>query len=311
MSLFHIFLACLIVFLNAANAIVIKMALIEMPPVVFNAARFLLLLPLLFFFKRPLPYYKLILTGFLIYAISMACVGYALESGMGASMATILIQMSTFFTVFACYYIMNDIPKYNELLGLLIAYAGIALLSYNLSSMTALPLLTIVLVLIAAISQGVGFAFVRKYQVSSYFSFTIWISCLMFFPMAGLSFATEGVMGTLTYLHQASFKTWGILIFSSLIVTVFSIGLWVKLLKEYRPSILNSFLFLLAPFACLISAIFMGEVFTIRQTIASCAILAGVLVAQVPIYDTVTYLINKLRVQEDESEEETQKGIWN
>ena len=279
MSLIHNFLAFITVFIWSANAVIIKACLQHMPAYIFNFGRFLLILPLVFFFKRSLQWSHLIIIGLLTNVGNFTFIGLALETEIGAGLLTVLHQTTTLFAVISSYFINKDVPKRNEIIGMGVAFLGIGLIASTYGQFAG-SLKGILYILIAALSSGLGITLMYKFKIKSSISHTVWLGAVTFLPFALIARFHCTPAEIFTYFITASLQTWIALIFSAFMVSIFATKLWMYLLKLYSPSKLSSYLFLVPPLACILSVLFLGENFTKIQLIAIVLVFIGVILSQ-------------------------------
>jgi O-acetylserine/cysteine efflux transporter len=286
MSFIHNLLAFSTVFVWSANAVIIKACLAHMPSYIFNFGRFLLILPLAYFFKRPLQWSQLILIGLLINVSNFTFIGLALETEMGAGLSTVLNQTTTFFVLISSFFINKDRPKRNETLGMMIAFLGVALVAATQSSFNG-SFKGILYILLAAFSSGLGMTLMYKFEIQPSLSHTVWLGAVSFLPFAFLARLHHTPVEILAYFTAASLQTWIALIFAAFIASLLAIKWWLYLLKFYPPSKVSGYLFLVSPLACLLSAICLGEKFTKIQLIAIVLVFIGVILSQRKFSDSL------------------------
>jgi O-acetylserine/cysteine efflux transporter len=130
-----------------------------MPPFALAAARFFFAaVPLVFFIKRPqIPWRFVVCYGFLIGVCQFGLLFLGMKLGMSAGLSSLVIQVQVFFTIGLGIAYLGDRLSTQNLVGAVIAAAGIALLAaYKMMSGATSTLIGFVLVLIAALAWASG-----------------------------------------------------------------------------------------------------------------------------------------------------------
>lgn len=280
MSIVHCGMALLANLLWGVNAVVIKLGLQELSATTFNLLRFALFLPLLFFFKRPVAFQKLILLSLLLNVVNFTCTGLALERGGGAGLVIVIFQSSIFFTIFASFLINGDRPRKKELTGISIAFIGVFLLLNSKLGMGHIDLLSIFIMLLGSCANGFGFAYLRKYNIKASVPFAVWLGGMTFPPMTAIAFFDNPHMHVLSTFTNLSLATWLEVAFASFAAGIIAVSLWARLLREHKPSTLGGFTLLISPIALISSVLLTDETFTTPQLLAITLCLFGLFISQ-------------------------------
>src|SRR3954452_18941360 len=133
MSPRDLLLALVVVIAWGVNFVVIKVGLHGVPPMLLGALRFTLAaVPAVFFVKRPkMPWRWLFAYGATISFGQFAFLFSAMYVGMPAGLASLVLQAQAFFTlIFAAMFLGERIRAVN-VIGLVIAAAGLALIGMH------------------------------------------------------------------------------------------------------------------------------------------------------------------------------------
>ena len=126
----HLMTALIVVCLWGMNFVVIKIGLKGIPPFLMGALRFMLVaFPAILFLPRPKVPFKLLVAYAL--AISLGQFAFlfsAMAVGMPAGLASLVLQAQAFFTVGLSAVVFGDKLRASNLIGMLIASAGLILL---------------------------------------------------------------------------------------------------------------------------------------------------------------------------------------
>src|SRR5579862_7994225 len=162
MPIHHIFLALLVVVVWGINFLFVKFALDEVSPLLLCAIRFILAsIPAIFFIKRPaVPFMMLASYGITMFALQFSLLFLGMSLGMTPGMASLIIQVQVFISMFFVAILLKEAPTFWQILGALIAFAGIGVVAFHLDS--NISLLGFICVLAAAASWGGGNYITKK-----------------------------------------------------------------------------------------------------------------------------------------------------
>src|SRR5450631_1114993 len=144
----HILLAVVIAAIWGFNFVIIKVGVAAVPPFLLTGLRFLLAaIPALIFIPRPTVSWKyLVGFGLMLSIGQFAFLFMAVYLGMSASLASLVLQLQAFFTMFFAVFALTEFPKPVQLLGAAVAFAGIGLIAFKRwSGPDALPLILCVI----------------------------------------------------------------------------------------------------------------------------------------------------------------------
>src|ERR1700751_1900567 len=137
----------------------IKVGLNEMPPFAFVALRFFFAaVPLVFFIKPPrMPARYVVAYGFAIGVCQFGLLFLGMKLGMPAGLSSLVIQLQVFFTIGFGIVLLRDKLRAQNVVGALVATAGIVLLGiYKLSTGAHAPFAGFLYVIVAGIAWGAG-----------------------------------------------------------------------------------------------------------------------------------------------------------
>lgn len=113
------------------NFVVIKVGVSDVPPLLLNGIRFsLVVLPWVFFFKKPNASWSLIIGfGLFLGVIQFGLLFTAMKWGVSASLASIVLQLQAFFTILFAFLLLGEKPKSWQIMGAFIAFSGIGIIA--------------------------------------------------------------------------------------------------------------------------------------------------------------------------------------
>ena len=278
MPLRDICLALLVVTVWGINFVFIRWGVEAVPPLFMTGLRYLAAaLPAVFFVRRP-NVRLAILVGYGL-AIGVAQFGLlfmAISLGMPAGLASLVMQVQAFFTFALAILFLGERLNGSQLLGAVVAFAGIAVIALErLELPMLLPLLMCVL---AALFWGVANIITKKAGPVDMFGFVVWSSLVPPIPLFALSMLIEGpqaVAHALTHISTLGLLSIG---FNAYGATLIGFGLWSVLLGRHPAATIAPFS-LLVPVAGMVSAaLLLGEIVTGLEVAGSALVFAGLLV---------------------------------
>jgi len=260
-------LAILITFLWALNFIVIKIGLESFPPLLFSALRFILCaIPLVFFIDRKGMSFKTIIgVGFFLGFIKFGLLFVGMHLGMTAALSSVVLQVQTFFTAILAYFILKQTLSLIKLIGMIIAFTGIAGMFVDRLNNTEIGFYSFSLIVIAGFAWAVSNIIINKSEKVEPFSLVIWMSLVPPIPLFILSYFFE--TNQLTVLMNIGFKEIIVLLYTSGISTLFGFAIWSRLIKENGASQIAPFSLLVPMFGVVLSYIY-GETLTLIEIVS-------------------------------------------
>ncbi|GED10789.1 EamA family transporter [Cellulosimicrobium cellulans] len=155
-------LAVLVAVVWGVNFVVIDLGLGDMPPTLFVALRFLVVLvPAVFLVPRPRARWRdVLLVGTFMSLGQFGLLYTALALGMPAGLASLVLQAQVGLTVLFAAAALREVPTRAQLVGVLVGAAGLVVVGVGRSAST--PALAFVVTLAAAASWAVGNVVARR-----------------------------------------------------------------------------------------------------------------------------------------------------
>ena len=275
MSPKDLLLALVVVIVWGINFVVIKIGLHGVPPMLLGALRFMLAaFPAIFFVKRPkLPWRWLLAYGLTISFGQFAFLFSAMHVGMPAGLASLVLQAQAFFTICFAILFLHERFHTQNLLGLLIAAAGLTVIGLQGGrSMTAAGF---VLTLCAAVSWALGNIITKKVGKVDLVGLVVWASLIPPLPFLALSYALEGPKRIAMAFEDIGPGSLFAVVYLAFIATLLGYSLWSRLLARYPAGQVAPFS-LLVPIIGLISAsLLLDERLTAPQVAGAALVMAG------------------------------------
>jgi O-acetylserine/cysteine efflux transporter len=271
-------LAITVALIWGMNFVVIDEGLGDLPPLLFVALRFLVvLLPAVFLVPRPnVPWRTLATVGLFLCVGQFGLLYTALAVGMPAGLASLVLQAQVLFTVALAALRLRERPTARQLIGTVVGAFGLAIVASGRSAET--PLLGLLLSLAAAMSWAMGNIASRRAAVASGLSLTVWSAVFVPVPLLALAVAVNGpaAVGTaLTHLTVGNLMSTA---YTAYLASLVGYGIWNTLLARHPAALVVPFTLLVPPVGLLTAWIVQGEQPGPAEAVGGLVLLAGVAV---------------------------------
>ncbi|EXF44310.1 mtultidrug ABC transporter permease [Pseudomonas sp. BAY1663] len=278
MSPRDLLLALVVIVVWGLNFVVIMVGLHDVPPMLLGALRFMLAaVPAVFFVKRPqVPLRWLLAYGLTISLGQFAFLFSAMKVGMPAGLASLVLQSQAFFTLFFAVLFLGEHLRRANLLGLLVAAAGLVLIGTQADR--GMTLAGFVLTLGAASMWALGNIVTRKFGKVNLVGLVVWGSLVPPLPFLALSLWLEGPTAIELALRGLGVDTLLVLVYLAFGATLLGYGLWSRLLSRYPASQVAPFSLLVPVVGLSSSALLLGERLGPLQLAGALLVMLGLVV---------------------------------
>ena len=253
-----------------------KLGLAELPPLLFVALRFFILIPLLFLFPRPASWPAILAVGALINMGQFAFLFSGLTAGTSAGLASLIIQSQVPLTIIMAWAVFGERVTLVQGAGIGLAMLGLGL--FGLIAGGNITLLGLVLIVSGALCWAVGNLVLRRLPGVDMLALFLWACLVPPLPMLGLSvlLETDAPFATIAAL---SLKGWLAVIYVALISTVLGYSIWGTLMARHRAAQVTPFALLIPLVGMGTAAIVLGERITWAEALAGAVVLAGLVLS--------------------------------
>lgn len=279
--------ALLVVVIWGLNFVVMKFGVQGLSPMLLGALRFSMAsLPLLLFIKPPkVPARFVVIYGLTQGLGQFGLMFTAINVGMPAGMASLVLQTQAFFTMILAGVLLHERPHACQWVGLAIAAVGLGCIATSAGGrpgdMTLLGfLLTVGAALMWSLSNVVIRFTGRAAPVYDSFSLIVWSSLVPIVPFFLLAFWLEGTEHTMAALSNAGWKEFAAVAYLACLATLTAYSLWARLLKRHPTSRIAPFSLLVPVVGLITAAIVFDERLGPAQWLGTMAVLGGLLVSQ-------------------------------
>jgi O-acetylserine/cysteine efflux transporter len=273
-----ILLALAIVVVWGVNFMAIKWGVAEVPPLLLTALRYVVAaVPAIFFVKRPQVSLGILIGyGLAIGVGQFGLLFSAIHLGMPAGLASLVLQLQTFFTIGLAVAFLSERLKVAQLMGAFVALVGIGLIAVE--KFEAAGFWPLLMTIFAALGWAVSNIVVKKAGKIDMLGFVVWSALVPIVPLFLLSLVVEGP-GAIPY--AIGHVTWlgiGSLLFVGWVSTDFGYGAWSILLGRYPASIVAPFTLLVPIVGLSAGLVILGEPLSGLDWLGSVLVFAGLLV---------------------------------
>src|SRR5208337_3202963 len=184
--------------------IAIKVGVAETSPLMLSALRFAFAsLPAVLFVGPPKAApWKVAVYGLLLGVGQFGLLFIAIHQGSPVGLASLVVQAQAFFTVALAWLFLSEYPRRTQILGGLVAFAGIAVIgSTRLAGASLGPF---VLVVLASFFWGSANVLAKTAGKVDMLAFTVWSSLAPPLPLFALSLAVDGTAPLAALAHPSA-----------------------------------------------------------------------------------------------------------
>ncbi|MBC7725274.1 MAG: EamA family transporter [Burkholderiaceae bacterium] len=281
MTLRHSLLALVVVVIWGLNFVVIDEGLKGVPPLVFLAMRFtLVVIPAIFFVRPPtIGWRNVLLIGSFLSFGQFVLLYIALAIGMPAGLASLVLQTQVVLSVIVSALILKESPSRRQVVGIVIGMAGLGVVIFGHGNEA--PWLPLVVTLLAALSWAVGNVLSRRAKSTSSLSLVVWSGAIVPIPSLALALLFDGP--TVVGESLANLSVIAILstVYTAVGASLVGYGIWNFLLSRYPTSAVVPFTLLIPIIGIITAWLVQGEVPTLTQLVGGAIMIAGLSAAVV------------------------------
>lgn len=271
----HFLLGLAVVAVWGTNFVVIKLALGQMPALLFAALRFAAAtLPAIFLLPRPaVPWRNLAAYGLLIGVGQFGLMFIAMNGYISPGLASLVVQTQVFFTIGLAMLVAGERAQAGQVVALLLAAAGLGvILTHTDGSATPTGL---VLMLLAALAWAGGNMVSRAAGRVNMVAYVVWSSAFAVPPLLALTLAVDGWGPVHAALLQADTAAWAAVAWQALGNSLFGYAAWAWLLARYPAATVTPLALLVPVFGMGGSALWLGESLPPWKLLAGALVVGG------------------------------------
>ena len=282
MSPRHIALALVVILIWGFNFVVMRLALDQYPPMLLVALRFAMAaVPVLWIKPPKIALWRMLAIGLMMFGAQYVFLYLALVQGFPAGLSSVALQIQAFMTIILAALVLGERPSPQQMLGTLVAFAGLAVIGYATSS-AGIPLSAVLLLLAAALMWAIANVLVRGAGQFDTLAFVVWASLVPPLPIMAISLVFEGVGPVLHALASTTWLSFAMLLYTSVLATILGFGIWGILLKSYPAGKIAPLTLLVPIIGAGSAALFLGEPFGPVRLAGMALVVAGLVIVALP-----------------------------
>jgi O-acetylserine/cysteine efflux transporter len=271
----HAFAAALVMTIWGVNFVVIDKGLAGVPPLLFVAIRFSVVLLALPFVPRPdVPWRHLALVGGFMSVGQFGFLYSGLAAGMPPGLASLVLQAQAVVTVVLAVVILGERPAAIQVAGIGLGVIGLLVVAAGRGG--HVPSVGVVLTVLGAVSWACGNIAVRRLGLRGGLGVTVWSAAVVPLPMLALSLVVDGpaVVGhALTHLSMANVLS---TLYTAGLASIVGYAVWNTLLARHTAASVAPWSLLVPPIGILTAYVVDHEVPTGLAVAGGVVLVAGV-----------------------------------
>jgi O-acetylserine/cysteine efflux transporter len=284
----HIILGIFTMAVWGINFVMLKVALVDLPPILLTALRFIFsCLPVLFLPKPAgMTWRHLTIVGLTTFLGQYVLLFVAMALGMPAGLSSVTLQLQVFITILFSVVFLGERPKPQQLLGFAVALFGLGTIMATVGQGSTIPSIAMLFIVLSASVWAYGNFTVRVAGPSAGFGTlagVCWASLIPPLPAIALSLIFEGPDRIAIALTSASLLSWLALAYTVILSTWVGFAVWGKMLANYPAGTVAPFALLVPVFGGLSGYFILGETLSPLRLVGSALIFVGLAIILLPL----------------------------
>jgi O-acetylserine/cysteine efflux transporter len=229
-------LAALVVTIWGFNFLVIDWGMQGVPPLLFAAIRFtVVLIPAIFVVPKPdAPWRTIAGVGTFMSLGQFAFLYSSIDAGMPPGIAALVLQAQVILTIVIAAGVLREVPSGRQVAG--VALGSIGLVVVGIGRGGQITVFALVLCLLAGLSWGIGNVVSRSSGIRGGLSLTVWSAVVVPVPLFVLSLVLDGPAEVGQALTDLSWKSVVSTAYTACLASLFGYAVFNGLLSRYQPS---------------------------------------------------------------------------
>lgn len=288
-------LALLVALMWGANYTNIKLSLNEVPSMLLVAIRYILVIfPAIFFVKKPNIEWKYIIYyGLTAGLAQFACLFYAIEKGMHAGLASIIVQLQAFVSPFLGAILLKEKINFKQFIGFVVAAIGVTIIGIasTANGITSIPIKALLFTVCAPIFWSISniiarYASDRSIEMGiklDMLGLVVWSSLVPPIPMLGLALLIDTPATLINSVINLRFSAIFSILYMSYVATMLAYVIWSGLVTKYPLNKISPTSLLVPVTGLLTARVVLSEQLSKMQWIGTSIILIGLIISNINI----------------------------
>ncbi len=272
----HLSLAIVVMAVWGSNFVVVKHALIQLPPLTLAVLRFsVVFLPAALFVRRPpVAWRNLAAYGVSIGAGQFGALFVALRADITPGLASLMMQSQVIFTILMSVVLTGERVARGQIVALALSVMGMVVIAVE-GGGSVTPL-GFALIGFAALSWATGNLVARSAGRVDMLGYIVWSALFAVPPLFALALVFEGWPRILAGVRAADASTWVAVAWQAVGNAMFGYGVWGWLLARFPAATVAPIALLIPIFGLGSAAWFLGEPLQPWKLAAAALVIGGV-----------------------------------
>ncbi|MEZ5342078.1 MAG: EamA family transporter [Acidimicrobiales bacterium] len=229
-------LAALVVTIWGFNFLVIDWGMTGVPPLLFAAVRFtVVLLPAVFIVPKPdAPWRTILGVGTFMSLGQFGFLYSSIHAGMPPGIAALVLQAHVILTVVIAAGVLREFPSRHQVVGVSLGSLGLIIVGFGRGGRISGGALA--LCLLAGLSWAIGSVISRSSGIPGGLSLTVWSALVVPLPLFVLSVVLDGPGAVSDALLEPSWKSIVSTLYTACLASLFGYAVFNGLLSRYPSS---------------------------------------------------------------------------
>ncbi len=229
-------LAALVTSIWGFNFVVISWGMKGVPPLLFVALRFLVvLLPAIFLVPKPdAPWRTILGVGTFMSLGQFGLLYSSIHAGMPPGIAALVLQSQVILTIVIATAVLGEHPSRRQVIG--VALGSIGLVVVGIGRGGTITVAALALCLLAGLSWAIGNVMSRASGIRGGLSLTVWSSLVVPAPLLMLALVLDGPREVGDALAGFSWQAVVSTLYTACLASLFGYAIFNGLLSKYPPS---------------------------------------------------------------------------
>jgi O-acetylserine/cysteine efflux transporter len=261
------------------NFVVIDWGMTGVPPLVFAALRFsLVMIPALWLPRPAVPFRYVAAVGVFMSLGQFGLLYVSLDLGMPPGLASLVLQAQVVFTVAVAAVALKERPLPLQLAGVVVGSAGLVLIGWT-RGQSGLGWAAVATCVLAALSWAVGNVVARAAGVRAGLSLTVWSAVVVPLPLLALALLVDGPAAVADGLSALGPRALVSTAYTVVLASLVGYGVFTTMLARYPSAVVVPWILLVPVFGMSSAWLLTGERPDPTELVGGLVLLAGVLLA--------------------------------
>jgi O-acetylserine/cysteine efflux transporter len=274
-------LAMLVAVLWGCNFVAIHLGMVDVPPFLFLAIRFIFVaFPLVFFVPKPQVSWAVIAGVGLFMSFGQFGLLYlGMSIGMPAGLAALVLQAQVMFTILIAWGVLGERASKRQIGGVVVGSVGLVVVAWGFGA--SAPIVPLVVTVAAAFSWAIGNVITRAAKVASGLSLVVWSALVVPIPCLAVSLLVDGPADMAAALGGFGWESWVSTTYTVVLSSLVGYSIFNSLIAKHSAASVVPYILLVPPVGLASAWIVLDEVPGGLELLGGAVMLVGVAIATI------------------------------